>query len=210
MATAKFKPTFAVDLGTTNSCASVYRNGRTEVVANDQGNRTTPSIVAFTDSEILVGDAAKNQGISNPKNTVYEIKRLMGRKFSDPNVQDHIKRVPYEVVDDGKNNPLVKVTYKNETKTYSPEQISAMVLTKMKDIAETFFGEKISDFVVTVPAYFTDSQRQSTKDAATIAGLSVLRIINEPTASAMAYGLDNKNDKERNVLIFDFGGEMAY
>lgn len=197
-----------LDLGTTFSCISVWRNGRVEVIANDQGNRTTPSYAAFTDTERLVGDAAKNQASMNPMNTIYDAKRLIGRKFSDPIVQADMKLWPFKVVDDGSDKPQVVVNYKGEEKRMYAEEISAMVIGKMKETAETFLGEPVKDMVITVPAYFGDSQRQATKDAAAIAGVNVLRIINEPTAAAVAYGLDNKDSKERNVCIFDCGGKQ--
>jgi L1 cell adhesion molecule like protein len=196
----------SVDLGTTYSCVGIWKNGRVEIIPNDQGNRTTPSYVAFTDTERLVGDAAKNQASMNPKNTVYDAKRLIGRKFSDKIVQDDIKLWPFKVIDDGTDKPQIVVTYKGEEKKYYAEEISAMVLGKMKEITETFLGEKLTDAIITVPAYFNDSARQATKDAGAIAGLNVLRIINEPTAAAIAYGLDNKSKTEKNILIFDFGG----
>lgn len=195
-----------IDLGTTFSCVGVFQNGRAEIIANDQGNRTTPSYVAFTDTERLIGDGAKNQANSNPKNTVHDAKRLLGRSYDDPIVQKDKKLWTFDVVNDGKNKPKVKVEYKGEMVEFYPEEISAMVLTKMKEVAEAFVGEDIKDVVVTVPAYFGDAQRQATKDAGTIAGLNVLRIINEPTAAAIAYGMDNKSSKERHVLIFDCGG----
>ena len=195
-----------IDLGTTFSCVGVFQNGRAEIIANDQGNRTTPSYVAFTDSERLIGDGAKNQANSNPKNTVHDAKRLLGRNYDDPMVQKDKKLWTFDVIDDKKNKPKVKVEYKGEESEFYPEEISAMVLTKMKEIAQAFIGEDIKDVVVTVPAYFGDAQRQATKDACTIAGLNVLRIINEPTAAAIAYGMDNKSSKERHVLIFDCGG----
>jgi L1 cell adhesion molecule like protein len=198
-----------VDLGTTYSCVGVWRNGRVEIIANDQGNRTTPSYVAFTDTERLVGDSAKNQASMNPKNTVYDAKRMIGRKFSDPIVQEDMRLWPYEVVNDGKDKPQVQVTFKGEEKKFYAEEISAMVLGKMKEIAETYLGEDVKDAVITVPAYFNDSARQATKDAGAIAGLNVLRVINEPTAAAIAYGLDNKEDKEKNILIFDCGGKLV-
>ncbi len=195
------------DLGTTYSCVGVWRNGRVEIIPNDQGNRTSPSYVAFNDNERLVGDAAKNQANTNPKNTVYDAKRLIGRKFSDPIVQEDMKLWPFEVVNDGHDKPQIKVQFKNEDKLFYAEEISAMVLGKMKEIAETYLGEPVKDIVITVPAYFNDAARQATKDAGAIAGLNVLRIINEPTAAAVAYGLDNKNDgKEHHVLIADIGG----
>ena len=195
-----------IDLGTTFSCVGVFQNGRAEIIANDQGNRTTPSYVAFTDDERLIGDGAKNQANSNAKNTVHDAKRLLGRKYDDPMVQKDMKLWTFDIVDDGTNKPKVSVEYKGEKNQFYPEEISAMVLTKMKEIAEAFIGEDVKDVVVTVPAYFGDAQRQATKDAGTIAGLNILRIINEPTAAAIAYGMDNKSSKERHVLIFDCGG----
>jgi L1 cell adhesion molecule like protein len=198
-----------IDLGTTYSCVGVWRNGRVEIIANDQGNRTTPSYVAFTDTERMVGDAAKNQASMNPKNTIYDAKRLIGRKYGDKTVQDDIKLWPFKVENDGKDKPVIKVNYKSEDKTFSAEEISAMVLGKMKEIAESYLGEEVKDAVITVPAYFNDSARQATKDAGTIAGLNVLRVINEPTAAAIAYGLDNKTQTEKNVLVYDFGGKTA-
>merc|ERR1711966_424083 len=183
--------TIGIDLGTTYSCVGVYKNGKVEIIANDQGNRITPSWVAFTDEERLIGDAAKNQAAINPENTVFDVKRLIGRKYGDTTVQHDKKLLPYKIVDSG-GKPYVEVLYKKEKKTYSPEEVSAMVLTKMKEVAEAFLGKEIKNAVVTVPAYFNDAQRQATKDAGTISGLNVLRIINEPTAAAIAYGLDNK------------------
>ncbi|CAI4054797.1 hypothetical protein SKDZ_02G0330 [Saccharomyces kudriavzevii ZP591] len=194
-----------IDLGTTYSCVAHFANDRVEIIANDQGNRTTPSYVAFTDTERLIGDAAKNQAAINPHNTVFDAKRLIGRKFDDPEVTTDAKHFPFKIISkDGK--PVVQVEYKGETKTFSPEEISSMVLIKMKETAENYLGTTINDAVVTVPAYFNDSQRQATKDAGTIAGMNVLRIINEPTAAAIAYGLDKKGRAEHNVLIFDLGG----
>ncbi|EDO18050.1 hypothetical protein Kpol_1045p36 [Vanderwaltozyma polyspora DSM 70294] len=194
-----------IDLGTTYSCVAHFANDRVEIIANDQGNRTTPSYVAFTDTERLIGDAAKNQAAINPHNTVFDAKRLIGRKFNDQEVINDAKHFPFKIIDkEGK--PAIQVQFKGETKTFTPEEISSMVLTKMKETAEGFLGAKVNDAVVTVPAYFNDSQRQATKDAGTIAGLNVLRIINEPTAAAIAYGLDKKGRTEHNVLIFDLGG----
>ncbi|XP_055601461.1 heat shock 70 kDa protein cognate 4-like [Uranotaenia lowii] len=198
-------PAVGIDLGTTYSCVGVFQHGKVDIIANDQGNRTTPSYVAFTDSERLIGDAAKNQVAMNPNNTIFDAKRLIGRKFDDPTVQADMKHWPFDVVSDG-GRPKMKVDYKGETKTFFPEEISSMVLTKMKDTAEAYLGSKVANAVITVPAYFNDSQRQATKDAGAIAGLNVLRIINEPTAAAIAYGLDKKAAGERNVLIFDLGG----
>jgi len=194
-----------IDLGTTYSCVGVFQHGKVEIIANDQGNRTTPSYVAFSDTERLIGDAAKNQVAMNPTNTVFDAKRLIGRKFDDSTVQSDMKHWPFNVVSDG-GKPKISVEYKGETKTFNPEEISSMVLLKMKETADAYLGTEIKDAVVTVPAYFNDSQRQATKDAGAICGMNVLRIINEPTAAAIAYGLDKKVGGERNVLIFDLGG----
>ena len=196
-----------IDLGTTYSCVGVFQHGKVEVLANDQGNRTTPSYVAFNDTERLIGDAAKNQVAMNPVNTVFDAKRLIGRKFEDETVQRDMKLWPFKVVKDSSGKPKLEVEFKCETKNFTPEEISSMVLTKMKETAEAHLGHAVRDAVVTVPAYFNDAQRQATKDAGVIAGLNVLRIINEPTAAAIAYGLDKKKgQKESNVLIFDLGG----
>ncbi|CAF3311184.1 unnamed protein product [Rotaria sp. Silwood2] len=194
-----------IDLGTTYSCVGIFQHGKVEIIANDQGNRTTPSYVAFTDSERLIGDPAKSQAAMNPNNTVFDAKRLIGRKFDDATVQSDMKHWPFKVINDS-GKPKIQVEYKSETKTFTPEEISSMVLTKMKEVAEAYLGTKISEAVVTVPAYFNDAQRQATKDAGVIAGLNVLRIINEPTAAAIAYGLDKQTAGEKTVLIFDLGG----
>jgi len=200
------KQAVGIDLGTTYSCVGVFQHGKVEIIANDQGNRTTPSYVAFTDTERLIGDPAKNQVAINPTNTIFDAKRLIGRKFDDSTVQSDMKHWPFTVVDEG-SRPKLEVEYKNETKRFTPEEISSVVLTKMKETAEAYLGTEVKDAVVTVPAYFNDSQRQATKDAGVIAGLNVLRIINEPTAAAIAYGLDKKKGSaECNVLIFDLGG----
>ncbi|XP_049823570.1 heat shock protein 68-like [Aethina tumida] len=198
-------PAIGIDLGTTYSCVGVWQHGKVEIIANDQGNRTTPSYVAFTDTERLLGDAAKNQVAMNPHNTVFDAKRLIGRKYDDPKIQQDIKHWPFKVISDG-GKPKIQVEYKGENKTFAPEEISSMVLTKMKETAEAYLGTSVRDAVITVPAYFNDSQRQATKDAGVIAGLNVMRIINEPTAAALAYGLDKNLKGERNVLIFDLGG----
>jgi len=195
-----------IDLGTTYSAVAVWQNGKVEIVANEQGNRTTPSWVAFTETgERLIGDSAKSQVVANPKNTFYDVKRLIGRSFSDPIVQKEIKTMPYKVVAGPNDKVLIESTVNGETKQFTPEELSAMVLVKMKQTAEAYLGTTVTDAVVTVPAYFNDSQRKATKDAGTIAGLNVLRIINEPTAAALAYGLDKKG--EQNVMIFDMGGK---
>lgn len=198
-------PAVGIDLGTTYSCVGVWQHGKVEIIANDQGNRTTPSYVAFNDTERLIGDAAKSQVAMNPKNTVFDAKRLIGRRFDDAKIQDDMKHWPFTVLSDS-GKPKIQVEYKGEVKKFAPEEISSMVLTKMREIAETYLGGKVSDAVITVPAYFNDSQRQATKDAGVIAGLNVLRIINEPTAAALAYGLDKNLTGEKNVLIFDLGG----
>ena len=195
-----------IDLGTTNSCVGVYKNGKVEIISNDQGNRTTPSYVAFTETERLIGDSAKNQASYNPENTIFDAKRLIGRRFTENTVQQDIKHWPFKVVQGSNDKPMIRVTHKDIELELSPEEVSSMVLVKMKEVAETYLGEKVTKAVITVPAYFNDSQRQSTKDAGTIAGLEVLRIINEPTAAAIAYGLEKQMVGEKNVLIFDFGG----
>ena len=194
-----------IDLGTTYSCVGVFQNDRVEIIANDQGNRTTPSYVAFTETERLIGDAAKNQCAVNPVNTVHDAKRLIGRKFDDATVQNDMKTLAYKIVNKD-NKPMIKVSHMGEMKELSAEEVSSMILVKMKETAEAYLGHEVTDAVVTVPAYFNDSQRQATKDAGAIAGLNVLRIINEPTAAAIAYGLDSNEKGETNVLVFDLGG----
>jgi len=199
----KLGTVIGIDLGTTYSCVGAYVNGKVEIIANDQGNRITPSYVAFTDTERLIGDAAKNQATSNPTRTVFDAKRLIGRKYSDKDVQRDLKMFPFKVVNK-ESKPCIEVDSKEGKKVFQAEEISAMVLVKMKETAEGYLGKQIKNAVVTVPAYFNDAQRQATKDAGTIAGLNVARIINEPTAAAIAYGLDKKGEK--NILVFDLGG----
>lgn len=197
-----------IDLGTTYSCVGVWQNDHVEIIANDQGNRTMPSYVSFTAEERLIGEASKSSAASNPSNTVFDAKRLIGKNFDDAKVQSDMKHLSYNVVDQG-NKPMIEVEFKGEKKIFAPEEISSMILVKMREIAESFLGEKVTDAVITVPAYFNDSQRQATKDAGVIAGLNVLRIINEPTAAAIAYGLDKKTKSEKNILIFDCGGKSV-
>jgi len=188
-------PVIGIDLGTTYSCVGIYKNGRVEIVPNDQGNRITPSYVAFADDERLIGEAAKNQATINPSQTLFDIKRLIGRRYKDSTVQKDMKLLPFKIVDKG-SKPMIVVKVKGEDKAMAPEEVSSMVLTKMKETAENYLGKEINHAVVTVPAYFNDAQRQATKDAGTIAGMNVLRIINEPTAAAIAYGLDKKTEKK--------------
>ena len=197
-----------IDLGTTYSCVGVFKNGKIEIIANSQGNRTTPSYVAFNENDRLIGESAKNQASSNPTNTIFDAKRLIGRKYSDESVQRDKKLLSYQILADQTDKPQICARYKGEMRKYYPEEISSMVLSSMKETAEAYLGETVTDAVITVPAYFNDSQRQATKDAGKIAGLNVLRIINEPTAAAIAYGLEGKSkgSGEQNVLIFDLGG----
>ena len=197
-------PIIGIDLGTTYSCVGIFKNGQVEVIPNELGNRITPSVVSFTDEERLIGEAAKNQATVNPTRTLYDVKRLIGRRYSDKTIQYDKKYLPFEIVDKD-TKPYIKVPdVKGETKIFAPEEISAMVLNKMKEIAESYSGKKIKNAIVTVPAYFDNSQRQSTKDAGIISGLNVVRVLNEPTAAAIAYGLDEK--AEKNILVFDLGG----
>lgn len=200
------KVAIGIDLGTTYSCVSVWKNGKVEIIANDLGDRTTPSYVSFTDTERLIGMAAKNIVASNPTNTIYDAKRMIGRDYNDQKLQEDMKHYSFKIVNHN-NKPKISVKYKEENKDFTPEEISAMVLTKMKQTAENYLGHEVKNAVITVPAYFNDAQRQATKDAGMIAGLNVLRIINEPTAAAIAYGLDKVSNKARNILIFDFGGK---
>ncbi|CUS11090.1 unnamed protein product [Tuber aestivum] len=202
----KYEGAIGIDLGTTYSCVAIYEGNGVEIIANEQGNRVTPSFVAFSEKERLIGDAAKNQAALNPRNTVFDAKRLIGRRFDEPSVKKDIQSWPFKVID-REGNPYIEVEYLGETKQFSPQEISSMVLTKMKEIAEAKLGQAVEKAVITVPAYFNDNQRQATKDAGAISGMNVLRIINEPTAAAIAYGLGaGKSDKERHVLIFDLGG----
>ncbi|ORX46892.1 heat shock protein 70 [Piromyces finnis] len=205
MSKTEYEGAIGIDLGTTYSCCAVWENDRVEIIANEQGNRTTPSYVAFTEDERLIGESAQNQGAMNPTNTVFDAKRLIGRRFDDPSIKKDMEHWPFKVVENDEQ-PFIEVNYQNEVKQFSPQEISSMVLYKMKEIAEAKLGKTVTKAVITVPAYFNDSQRQATKDAGTIAGLDVLRIINEPTAAAIAYGLDSNVKTERNVLIFDLGG----
>jgi len=197
-------PVIGIDLGTTYSCVGIFKNGRVEIIPNEFGNRITPSFVAFSDEERLVGEAAKNHALIEPERSIFVVKRLIGRKFDDAEVQRDLKWLPYKVVSKG-GKPYVSVDTTNGVKTLSPEEVSSMVLVKMKQVAENYIGQEVKYAVITVPAYFNDAQRQATKDAGTISGLEVLRIINEPSAAAIAYGLDKKSG-EKNVVVFDLGG----
>jgi len=198
-------PVIGIDLGTTYSCVGVFKNGRVEIIPNDQGNRITPSYVSFSDDEHLIGEAAKNQASANPSQTLFDVKRLIGRRFKDSAVQRDLKLLPFKVLEK-QGQPMISVTIKGEARVMAPEEVSSMVLTKMKETAENYLGTEVKHAVITVPAYFNDAQRQATKDAGTIAGLNVLRIINEPTAAALAYGLDTKPKIEKNILVYDLGG----
>ena len=202
-ANEKLDNVIGIDLGTTYSCVAIYQNGKVEIIANDMGSRITPSVVSFSEKERLVGDAAKLQITDNPKNTIFSIKRLMGLRFSDDEVQNEVKRLPYKVVNKD-NRPYVEVEFRGEMKLYAPEEISAFVLMKMKQIAEEYLGKAIKNAVITVPAYFNDAQRKATQDAGEIAGLNVVRILNEPTAASLAYGLNKKDSL--NILVFDLCG----
>lgn len=198
-----------IDLGTTYSCVGVYKNNSVEIIPNSLGNRTTPSWVSFSDTEKLVGEGAKSSSVTNPLNTVYDVKRLMGRKFSDPIIQKELKNYPFKIIEGDGDRCKIEVKYKGETVQFSPEQISAMILTNLKESAEAYLGQKVKKAVITCPAYFNDAQRQATKDAGAIAGLEVLRVINEPTAASIAYGLDKIEDgKEKNIVVFDTGGKV--
>ncbi|XP_076914047.1 heat shock cognate 70 kDa protein-like [Bidens hawaiensis] len=201
-------PAIGIGLGTTYSCVAVWKHNRIEIIPNDQGNRTTPSCVAFADKERLIGDGANNQQAMNPANTIFDAKRLIGRRFSDSKVQEDIKLWPFKVIKGNSDTPKIVVTYKGQKMEFLAQEISSMILGKMKESAEAYLGNDVKDAVITVPAYFNDSQRQATKEAGTIAGLNVIRMINEPTAAAIAYGLDNKSDivGKINVLVFDLGG----
>ena len=201
------KVAFGCDLGTCYSAVGIWQSGRVEIITNEQGNRITPSMVCFKeDGERVIGDGAKAAAAMNPRTTIYDAKRLIGRRFKDPVVQDDMKLWPFEVQDDGHDRPQIVCDVGGEKKKFYAEEISAMVLSKMREIVESYVGDTVTDCVITVPSYFGDAQRQATKDAAKIAGLNVLRMINEPTAAAIAYGLDKAADKEHTILVFDLGG----
>ena len=201
------EPALGIDLGTTYSCVAVWKNRRPEVILNNIGDRTNPSVVSFTNKERLIGDAAKNQIVKNYKNTVYDAKRLIGRLYNDKVVQEDMKLWPFKVKDDGKNRPLIEVEYLNEKKGFYPEEISSIILKYLKKISESYEGKEVKNAIITVPAYFNSLQRKATKLAGELAGLNILRIINEPTAAAIAYGLNRHSDEhKRNVCVIDFGG----
>jgi len=207
MASSKY--VIGIDLATCMSMVAVWKDGKVDIIASESGNRTVPSYVSFTEEERIIGEAAKSMSSTNPRNTVFDAKRLIGRTFDDPIVQRDVANWPFKVVNDGNNRPQIIVDFKGETKQYYAEEISAMVLQKLKQMAESYLGVEIKDAVVTVPAYFNDNQRQATKDAGRIAGLNVLRLLAEPTSACIAYGLNNKTDKERKVVIFDLGGKLV-
>jgi L1 cell adhesion molecule like protein len=209
MSNKKNSVSLGIDLGTTFCCAGIYRNGNVEIISTEQGDRTMASYVSFTETERIVGTPAKNQAVSNVRNTVFEAKRLIGRTYDDPKLQEMLSHFPFEVVNKN-NKPYIQVEYKNEEKQFTPEEISSMLLAKIKENAEAYLGcGSISNAVITTPAYFNDAQRQATKDAGSICGLNVLRIINEPTAAAIAYGLDKNSSKEKHIIVFDFGGKFC-
>jgi len=210
MVVSSSKYVIGIDLATCMSMVAVWKDGKVEIISSESGNRTVPSYVSFTEEERIVGEAAKSMSATNPKNTVFDAKRLIGRPFDDVEVQKMMVNWPYKVINDGNNRPQIVVEFKGETKKYYAEEISAMVLQKLKGMAESFLGVEITDAVVTVPAYFNDNQRQATKDAGRIAGLNVLRLLAEPTSACIAYGLNNKTDSERKVVIFDLGGKLIY
>ncbi|XP_009414396.2 heat shock cognate 70 kDa protein [Musa acuminata AAA Group] len=199
-------PAIGIDLGTTSSCVAVWQHGRVEIIADDQGNRTTPSSVAFTGTQRFIGNEAQNQVVMNPTNTVFDVKRLIGRRFSDPSVQNDMRSWPFKVIDGQGDRPLIVVQYKGEEQQFTAEEITSMILVKMREIAESYLGCATDDVVITVPAYFSDHQREATKNAGAIAGLNIVGLINEPTAAAIAYGLHKRSNSETNVLIFDLGG----
>ena len=206
MASSKY--VIGIDLATCMSMVAVWKNNKVEIISSESGNRTVPSYVSFTNEERIVGEAAKSMSATNPKNTVFDAKRLIGRTFDDTEVQKMMNNWPFKVVNDGNNRPQIIVDFKGETKKYYGEEISAMVLQKLKSMAEAYLGEEVKDAVITVPAYFNDNQRQATKDAGRIAGLNVLRLLAEPTSACIAYGLNNKTGSERKVVIFDLGGKQ--
>ena len=207
---AASKYVIGIDLATCMSMVAVWKDGKVDIIASESGNRTVPSYVSFTEEERIIGDAAKSMSSTNPRNTVFDAKRLIGRTFDDPIVQRDVANWPFNVVNDGNGRPKICVDFKGDAKQYYPEEISAMVLQKLKAMAESYLGVDVTDAVITVPAYFNDNQRQATKDAGRIAGLNVLRLLSEPTSACIAYGLNNKTEKERKVVIFDLGGKLIY